>query len=253
MKYSIFVFLCALFSISAVSAQNTKTYTGFVVDKNGSPLVGAEIMAPGGGASAISDSDGSFSIEVPITLNKLTSYYTGMGEKTLKLGNNSSNLIFKMKHLKKMTGFISVIGNVGVSINKYSGYEWSLNRYEAYTYTGTGACLGGGLMGGQIGQLGKWGWYVKGIGYADEEDEVGALALTAGAIRKLGSKTHLYFGAGGAVSNYRWGFAIDLGTIINVSDHINLIAGLNYVNCIDGGGSYKYNNINLNIGVGYTF
>lgn len=242
----------AILSIGTATAQNTKTYTGFVVDKNGNPVVGAEVMAPGGGATAITDSDGSFKIEVPFMLKKLTASYTGMSDRTLKLGA-SPELVFKMKSLKKMTGFISFVGNVGAGI-------WD----DEYNYPGSNGTqlattadilVGGGIMGGQIGQLGKWGWYLKGMGYVGCIDAYGAGSLTAGAIRKLGGKAHLYFGGGAAYVYDAMGFSIDLGTIFTICDHVNIIAGLNYANStskIDYQKD-KYNLINLNIGVGYTF
>lgn len=232
---------CAILSIGAASAQNTKTYTGFVVDKNGNPVVGAEVMAPGGGATTITDSDGSFNIEVPFMLKKLTASYTGMRDETLKLGN-SSNLVFKMKGLKKMTGFISVIGDVGISFDT-----------DVYSSNYKQPLVGGGIMGGQLGQLGKWGWYTKGMAYLATYDLYVAGILTAGAIRKLGSKAHIYLGAGGACVYDGLGYSVDLGTIFNVSDHVNVIAGLNYVNSHISYRSATYRNLNLNIGAGYTF
>lgn len=243
---------CVLLSIGTASAQNTKTYTGFVVDKNGNPVVGAEVMAPGGGASTITDSDGSFKIEVPVLLKKLTASYTGMSDKTLKLGE-SSKLVFKMRNLKKMTGFISVVGNIGINNNK----EVDDNSYNDNYYS---ASFGGGIMGGQMGQLGNWGWYVKGMVYTDS-DLYGTGSLTGGVIRKLSKKSHIYLGVGGAYSDYTGtpGFSIDLGTMFNVSDRINIIAGLNYINCVNRADYDEYgfkeisNHINLNIGVGYTF
>lgn len=248
MKKLMTMLICTVLSIGTAVAQNSKTYNGFVVDNNGNPIVGAEVMAPGGGASAITDSDGSFTIEVPFLLKKLTASYTGMQDKSIKLGE-SSNLVFKMRSLKKMTGFISVIGNFGyfndsyTYSDSYSGSSWD----EDYSQV----ALGGGIMGGQIGQLGKWGWYVKGMGYLGLEYSDGTGSLTAGAIRRLGTKAHLYFGGGAAYIYDIMGFSLDLGTIFTVSDHVNVIAGLNYANASS---SYdKYNQINLNIGVGYTF
>lgn len=242
MKKVMTMLACAVLSIGAASAQSTKTYMGFVVDKNGNPVVGAEVMSPGGGAATITDSDGSFKIEVPFMLKKLTASYAGMAEKTLKLGD-SSNLVFKMKNLKKRTGFISIFGNLGLASSKYGDFE--NDKYFSY---------GGGLMGGQLGQLGNWGWYVKTIANFDDYDLWEAESLTAGAIRKLSKKAHLYFGAGGVYSSFcdSFGFSIDLGTIINVSTNINIIAGLNYSNT-SSSDDLKNDFINLNIGVGYTF
>lgn len=268
MKKIIAMLICAVLSIGIATAQNSKTYTGFVVDKNGNPVVGAEVMAPGGGVSAITDSDGSFTIEVPILLKKLTASYAGMREKTIKLGK-SSNLVFNMKTQKNRTGFISLICNGGLFKAKYGQ---SINyRYEDYDFSE--ASLGGGIMGGQIGQLGNWGWYGKGIVYAAIYEGIPAVTITAGAIRKLGSEAHLYFGVGwayGGEKDYRFdsmeqwdssdasmGYSCDLGTIFTVSNHVNVIVGLNYAHIFP---NFHYSDVhgrcnlfNLNIGVGYTF
>lgn len=233
---------CALLAIGTAAAQNTKTYTGMVIDKYGNPVVGAEVSAPGGGATTITESDGSFSIEVPSTLDKLTASYTGMLDKSIKL-NDQSKLVFKMKNMKKMTGFVSIIVNAGYWTHPDNDHS----NYHTYS----DITLGGGIMGGQIGQLGKWGWYGKLIGTGSLDHGDVGVSLTAGAIRKLRRNTHLYFGVGPAL-NYDWmGFALDLGTIFVVSKHINIIAGLNYSIAFD---IYDcVNNINLNIGVGYVF
>ena len=220
-----------ILSIGTATAQNTKTYTGFVVDKNGNPVVGAEVMAPGGGATAITDSDGSFKIEVPFMLKKLTASYTGMRDQTLKLGT-SPELVFNMKSLKKMTGFINVAFNTGI------GLDYVNDVYGA---------AGIGIIGGQLPQLGKWGWYTKVQFSYIFEDYVNA-AITGGALRKLSKKTQLYVGLGGAVTDGCVGGAADLGFIFTVSNHLNVIAGLNFSYCAD-----NYCTLPVNIGVGYTF
>lgn len=262
MNKLITIMICAILSIGVGAAQNTKTYTGYVVDANGNPVVGAEVMAPGGGASAITDSDGSFTIEVPALLKTLTASYAGMKENKIQLGE-SSNLIFRMKGLKKMVGFISVFGNIGADMYKDSGTDYYYfyyngmvyNETQTYDYKGTSIAVGAGIMGGQLGQLGKWGWYLKGMGCYVTDDGRGVGSLTAGAIRRVSSKAHLYFGGGAAYVYDTVGFAVDLGAIFNVGEHLNIIGGLNFVS---GKNSDEYrqsqnNIINFNIGVGYTF
>ncbi len=251
MKKIIAMLICAVLSIGIATAQNSKTYTGFVVDKNGNPVVGAEVMAPGGGVSAITDSDGSFTIEVPFMLKKLTASYAGMNEKSLKLGK-SSNLVFKMKALKKRVGFISFVGNIGVISDRKTGRDYEDVFYESSSTEISG---GAGVMGGQIGQLSIWGWYVKGMGFGGVNYFSGGGSFTAGAIIKLGSNAHLYFGGGVAFLESAIGYSFDLGTIFTVGSHVNIISGLNYTNGIVNHSSHEhtYDIANLNIGVGYTF
>lgn len=233
---------CAVLSVGAVLAQDTKTVTGYVVDKNGNPLVGAEVMATGGGATTITDADGSFTLNVHPLLKKLTASYAGMNDKTLKI-KDRNNLVFNMRAGNGRRGFISLIATGGLS--SYKGYTHYNNHYED---SNTGS-FGGGLMGGQFG---NWGWYVKAMYYNNTDFEHGG-SLTAGIIKQLGkTKTSLYLGGGYGNLSYVDGFAIDLGTIIRVSRHVNFIAGLNYVQTKDDV-SEKYNLINVNVGLGYTF
>lgn len=237
---------CAILSMGVAIAQNTKTYSGFVVDKNGNPVVGAEVVAPGGGASVITDSDGSFQIEVPFMLNKLTASYTGMRQKTLKL-KDSDNLVFRMKALKKRTGFMSLVGGLGVVFETNEGYGSGYsNDDETYGIYGVG------IMGGQISQLSNWGWYGKGMIDIDNYYYIATVTITAGAIRRLGGKTHLYFGGGLAILEEDKGFSVDLGTIFTVSNNVNVVAGLNFTGIYEDHYSH-YEQIKLNIGVGYTF
>lgn len=230
MKRLMTIMVCALFAFGMAMAQYNKTIHGLVVDKNGNPLVGAEVMAPGGGATAITDADGSFSMEVPILLKKLSASYAGMENKTMKVGN-SSEMIFRMNPEKRHPGFISI--NVGLGI---------LDDPDPYF------SIGGSIMGGM---LGKWGWYTKMAIFSDFD--TGGGCLTAGAIKQLGkTSAHLYFGAGAGVYYYDFIPTVDLGVIFKATRHLNVITGLMY-NRFIGDNRWYNNNISLNLGVGYIF
>lgn len=232
--------LFAVLAMGTAMAQESKTVTGYVVDKNGNPLAGAEVMSAGGGASAISDADGSFTLNVHPLLKKLTASYAGMSDKTLRL-DKTSDLVFTMQPQKKHPAFINAIGCVGLTSGNYDGNKES-------DLTG-----GFGVMGGV---LGNWGYYGKFLATAYDGYELG-IGVTVGAIKQLGkSSTYLYFGAGfndDCITDMC--FAADFGAIFKVTQHINIVAGINYSHGSDKREDYNLSNNKflLNLGVGYVF
>ncbi|MDE5789678.1 MAG: carboxypeptidase-like regulatory domain-containing protein [Muribaculaceae bacterium] len=57
----------------------TKIITGIVVDKEGEPLAGAYVNATNGAETVETGADGTYIIEVPVWLKKLTASYPGFG------------------------------------------------------------------------------------------------------------------------------------------------------------------------------
>lgn len=230
-------------TILGASAQiEQKTVRGVVLDTNGNPIAGAEVMAPGGGASIITDADGSFSMTVSPYLKTLTASYAGMGTKKMKV-KFDRDMIFKMKTAWRTRGFISAIGNIG---------------WNAYMYEMTG---GGGIMGGI---LGKWGAYGKFV-YTNQNDISG----TIGVIKGVTSAFYLYLGLGyGSTYDFDYydyydkylsdnsievyknypGAAFDFGAIIKPSKHFGFSVGVNVATNFDG--PYR---VGGDIGISYIF
>ena len=67
-----------------------KTVTGKVTDENGAGLAGASISAVGSKASAVTNSDGTFSISVPSKVKELTISFVGYETQTATIGSQSS-------------------------------------------------------------------------------------------------------------------------------------------------------------------
>lgn len=90
------------FSQSRNNGQiTTKTITGIVTDKAGTPLEGATVSATAGAETVETDANGAYSIEVPVWLKRLSASYPGMGEKEQKI-KDKTVIDFKMgKKLKK--------------------------------------------------------------------------------------------------------------------------------------------------------
>lgn len=224
-----------------VSAQvEQKSVRGVVIDTNGNPIAGAEVMATGGGSSAITDADGSFTLSVSPYLKTLTATYAGMVSKKMKV-KFDKDMIFNLRSEWRSRGFISLIGNVN-----YNDY-WS----ESSPITG-----GVGLMGGL---LGKWGVYGKASG-----TNIMEISVTAGIIKRIVRTAYFYFGVGyGSVpiQVYNWeyydsynvdnygtsdmritstwtettpGFATDLGFIIRPARHFGVLVGFTAATNFDG-------------------
>ena len=244
MKKLLTLAAAAAMTVAGAFAQESKrTVHGFVIDNNGNPIAGAEVTATGGGASAISDADGSFTMQVSPFLKTLTATYSVMASNKIKVDFNS-DIIIALKEQWRTRAFANAIGNICVN-----------------SYANGG---GGGVMGGVIG---KWGGYGK-----VTVDNNASITATAGVIKGITPKIYAFVGVGfGSAyweywSHYSYyngysyqfedlsesghdvGFAIEFGGILKLSKHFNLMIGYTPVFVPDDESSH-----NINIGCGYVF
>lgn len=77
---------------------------GAVVDKNENPLPGAKVMTINGSQETKVNTDGTFSLEVPIWTESLIARYSGMSDKKLKVG--AGDMIFRMNPKQKGNWFV---------------------------------------------------------------------------------------------------------------------------------------------------
>lgn len=220
----ILTFIAATAMTLGAMAQTTREVHGFVIDKkNGNPIPGAEVIATGGGESTMTDSDGSFRLQISPFLKTLTASYTGMQEAKMKT-KFDTDMIFELKPEKKHPGFINAVWGIG------GGND--------------GFATGGGLMGGM---LGKWGFYVKTFGgFTSYGDAM--FSFTVGPTTRVSKKTSLYFGLGIGSYYYEGGIAYDFGAIIRVHEHVNVNVGLSGITTF-----WPDQSINAEVGVGYVF
>ena len=229
-KSVLMILLCCLASVS-VMAQSTKEIKGAVIDKNGNPLPGAVVEATGGAESATVDADGTFSMEVPVWLKKVTARYAGMESKTKKIKNG--DILFELSP-KKNKWFVSLVGS------------FDLNSTEM------------GRIGVMAGYVRSWGGYVK-VAPTIYEDGIELPAITAGVVKSLSNTVNLYLGLGLMPYEYyeydRWddwvdyGLGIELGTIINLSDRFNLTAGVGLSDLIEISDCIRCVELQLGFGV----
>ncbi len=111
--------LCSLMAVSHLLAQG-KTVTGKVTDENGAGLAGASISAVGSKASAVTNSDGTFSISVPSKVKELTISFVGYETQTASIGSQSS-LSVKLAQGGNKLDEVVVTGINRVKKSQYTG------------------------------------------------------------------------------------------------------------------------------------
>ena len=249
-----FISICAAMLLglgSMLAQENFKAVKGYVIDKNGNPIPGAEVMAPGGGESAITDSDGSFHMNVHPLLKKLSATYDGMTTKTLKI-KPDKDLVFRLKKERVRPAFLNVV----------HAFTYNISEQEF--------APAWGLM---AGMLGKWGFYGKGV-----SDWNGNFSVTFGVIKSIYKRNaYIYAGSGYGMADrfdseycsfceewhrdyndYRPGIAGDFGFIFKTGRHFNITIGYNIIRTFpykdhenDHVGSNYVHGVQL--GLGYVF
>lgn len=254
MKKVVSLFATLILSFGSILAQtNYRSVKGYVIDKNGNPIPGAEVTTLGGGESVITDSDGSFSLSVHPLLEKLTASYDGMTTKTLKI-LPERDLVFRLKKQRNNPAFLNA--NVGYIRNMQYGYYDPTNG-ESW-----------GIM---AGMLSKWGFYGKATC-----DCYGELSITAGVIKSVYRRNiFIYAGTGFGtakreynqsfyMNRYDWscsdiekrpGIAGDLGFIFKIGRHFNLTIGANIIRTFPFHGKAYYIDYykKLPVGSNYVF
>ncbi len=214
--------LMTLVLSATAQTETTRTIHGAVIDKNGNPLPGAVVASEGGAETTIAESDGTFSLEVPIWLNKVSASYAGYNKKILKT-KFDRDMIFQLRKFAPAPGgyFINVVGGAVIP----------------YDVEYTGANMYIGVRGGH---LANWGWYVE-AGY-DALDK--GVQIIAGGIRRIYGPAFAYIGIGyGKATDYSYhsdwngsdwtestesydAMAFDLGFTFLLSRHFDLSLGL---------------------------
>lgn len=253
MKKLFLMFAVVTMSLTAL-AQTTRTIKGAVIDKSGNPLPGATVEATGGSDITTVDADGTFSLEAPIWLKKVTARYAGLQSNTMKV--KDGDIIFQMSNSKKKQWYI---------IANYS-HIFCDDRlyYNEHFY--------GGNMGGLMwGFIGKWGWYMKlnaGVYlksyrhyyysyqdyrysydyYSYHKDDL-AITFTTGVSKRITDFLHVYMGLGvGKQPDHDASVVPEIGFIGKFKKH--LLLNLSY-QCI---ASYRPDPGHVvNVGIGYAF
>lgn len=89
MRKLVTVFLCLLFSLFQLQAQN-RTITGTVTDESGKPVSGASVLVKGTSTGTLTKENGSYSISVPSTATALVISGLNLAPKEVKLGKGNT-------------------------------------------------------------------------------------------------------------------------------------------------------------------
>lgn len=266
MKKLIAILIMIISAFPVILAQGT--VTGMVVDKKGNPLPGVKIEIPGTPDQAISDLDGTFTINrSDITKRKVYATYAGMRPAKVKI---SDNTVIKMREENWWS-------------MKPDKWQWFAEAMVALP-NAPGGDIFNPAYGLMLGRIKKFGYYIKGItntfGVKANDWESAAVgfindqkttywSVTGGGLVRLGSPIHLYLGVGyadyshfvkdtsGNWHNYTEAdvkrFAMDLGLLLRIKK-FTLSLGLT-----TGGNIFNFDefadhaNSCGNFGIGYTF
>lgn len=234
-KFITFAMMLVLSLSALAQTETTRMIHGAVIDKNGNPLPGAVISADGGADTSIAESDGTFSMEVPIWLRKVSASYGGYKKQTLKT-DFGRDMIFRLSKKAPTPGGYFINVSAGGVFDTYG---------EGRAYTG--------IRGGHLANL---GWYGE-IGY----DFLGqGIQAIVGGIRRIYNSAFFYLGVGyGRVTDSSYedlfeyfdrynGFAIDGGFQFIIAKHIDFSVGVTYTT-----EDFSEHNFTPKITVGYVF
>ncbi|MBK8955885.1 MAG: SusC/RagA family TonB-linked outer membrane protein [Saprospiraceae bacterium] len=113
MKKLLFIFL-ALFAVVQF-AEAQRVLKGTITDKDGNPIIGANVVAKGTTVGTITDINGNYSLEVPANSSVIVVSYTGYNSQELSLGvSNTMDVTLEEGVLLGET----VITALGVKRNK---------------------------------------------------------------------------------------------------------------------------------------
>lgn len=223
MKKILILLAAVIFSATGAMAQtsSTRTIHGVVIDKNGNPIPGAEVMATGGAETTITDADGTFTLEIPRFLKRVTARYAGMEDKKLK-PDFYGEMVFEM------------------SPDKYGKPAWFVNALPTYGFNGSFSI---DLM---AGRLGKWGYYAK-VGYnelSDYYEYYSCMDVSIGAVKHIYKPFYFYFGGGVTTDFDIIAPAVDLGLMLRFGKHFDISLDWRFIPDFD---------VLTGIGIGYVF
>ena len=98
-KIPLLVFLMLFCSMTAIAQQFTAR--GIIVDNDGNPVIGAQVVLKGETTGAISDYNGNFTLRVPNENASLVIYYVGMKTKEVMVAKNSMRIVMENENKEK--------------------------------------------------------------------------------------------------------------------------------------------------------
>lgn len=108
-NFLFFIFTVLLFH-NALGQNGTYTLTGSVKDKDGEPIIGANIRVKDSSNGTITDVDGKFAIIIPTKGANLTISYVGYKSREITVKDGKNNINITIEEDSKQLDDIVVIG-----------------------------------------------------------------------------------------------------------------------------------------------
>ncbi len=149
MKRISLVLFMALFAIGTALAQ--RTITGTLSDISGEPLIGANILVKGTTIGAVTDFDGTYTLDVPDGSNVLVFSYTGFETQEIELGTSNVVDVSLVEGITLAETVVTALGiardekSLGYSVQEVKGEDLSLARDN-----NVAAALAGKVSGVQV-------------------------------------------------------------------------------------------------------
>ena len=118
--------LC-MFLIPAIAQKNTENLTGKVLDKQGSPMIGVNIIVNGTAIGTVTDVKGQWSLSVPTTAKELKFSYIGYDDKIIVIGTNK---VFNVD-MDESTSLMDEVVVVGYGTVRKSDLTGSVSSVKA--------------------------------------------------------------------------------------------------------------------------
>lgn len=120
---AILLSLLMLISLSAVAQISV---SGRIIDQQGEPLIGVNILVKGTTAGTLTNIDGEFTLEAPTASSELQISYLGYQTQNIKVGNGQLGVIT----LEEMAQNIDEVVVVGYGVQKKSHLTGAVSKYS---------------------------------------------------------------------------------------------------------------------------
>ena len=126
MKQYVYVFVLSFLCLNVTLAQD-RQITGTVADEDGTPLIGANVIAKGTAVGAATDLDGNYTLNVPEGVTILVFSYTGYGSQEIEIGVSNVINVTMREGLTLSEAVVTALGiektdrSVGYAVEEVGG------------------------------------------------------------------------------------------------------------------------------------
>ena len=122
-----YVYVLVVFVLSLASATAQRTITGTIIDSEGDPLIGANVIVKGTTVGTASDLDGTYELTLPDGAETLVFSYTGFTSQEIELGVSNIVDVTLTEGLTLSEAVVTALGierqnrSVGYSVEEVKG------------------------------------------------------------------------------------------------------------------------------------